>query len=60
MKAPTRNHSKSKTLYERACASLASGVSSEFRKYSYPHPLFYKEGKGAHIIDVTRLSPTSS
>jgi len=52
MNATTKDHSKSKALYERACASLAGGVSSEFRKYSYPHPLFYKEGKGAHIIDV--------
>jgi len=47
-----KNHIKSKELYQRACKSLAGGVSSEFRKYSYPHPLFYKKGSGAHIIDV--------
>lgn len=47
-----KNHSQSKQLYERACKSLAGGVSSEFRKYSYPHPLFYKKGSGAHIVDV--------
>lgn len=51
-KVTMKNHSQSKQLYERACKSLAGGVSSEFRKYSYPHPLFYKKGSGAHIVDV--------
>jgi glutamate-1-semialdehyde 2,1-aminomutase len=47
-----RNYEKSKLLYERACQSLAGGVSSEFRKFSYPHPLFYSNGNGSRIYDV--------
>jgi len=46
------NHQKSKELYDRSCRVLAGGVSSEFRKFSYPHPLFYAAGKGAYITDV--------
>jgi len=48
----TSRYQKSKELYERACRSLAGGVSSEFRKYGYPHPLFYSHGKGSHLVDV--------
>ena len=47
-----RNYSHSKALYERACNVLAGGVSSEFRKFSYPHPLFYASGIGSRITDV--------
>lgn len=39
-------------LYERSCRVLAGGVSSEFRKASQPHPLFYQRGEGAHLWDV--------
>ena len=39
-------------LYEQARNVLAGGVSSEFRKAGYPHPLFYAEGHGSQIVDV--------
>jgi glutamate-1-semialdehyde 2,1-aminomutase len=44
-------YDKSKQLYERACGVLAGGVSSEFRKYGPPHPLFYSRGQGSRIVD---------
>lgn len=43
---------KSKELLERASKVLASGVSSEFRKYNHPHALFYEYASGSKIIDV--------
>lgn len=43
---------ESKKLLDRAKKVLAGGVSSEFRKYSHPHALFYKEAKGSTLIDV--------
>lgn len=46
------NYSQSSQLLERAKKVLAGGVSSEFRKYSYPHALFYTHGKGSRIYDV--------
>jgi glutamate-1-semialdehyde 2,1-aminomutase len=46
------SYQKSWVLYERAKHVLAGGVSSEFRKYSYPHPLFFTEGRGSHLIDI--------
>ena len=46
------NYSQSAQLLERAKKVLAGGVSSEFRKYSYPHALFYTHGKGSRIYDV--------
>ncbi len=42
----------SKALYERACAVLAGGVSSEFRKQGSPHPLFYAHARGSRVTDV--------
>lgn len=45
-------YAKSKELYERACKVLAGGVSSEFRKFNAPHPLFYSHGQGSHVVDV--------
>jgi glutamate-1-semialdehyde 2,1-aminomutase len=39
-------------LLGRAKKVLAGGVSSEFRKYNYPHALFYTHGKGSHIYDA--------
>ena len=46
------NYSRSLQLFERAQKSLAGGVSSEFRKASQPHPLFYVRGEGSHIWDA--------
>jgi glutamate-1-semialdehyde 2,1-aminomutase len=45
-------YEKSRQLNERAKKVLAGGVSSEFRKFNQPHPLFYERGEGAHIWDV--------
>jgi glutamate-1-semialdehyde 2,1-aminomutase len=47
-----KTYDKSKALYDRACNVLAGGVSSEFRKFNQPHPLFYSHGSGSHIVDV--------
>jgi glutamate-1-semialdehyde 2,1-aminomutase len=47
-----RSYAKSKELYERAQNVLAGGVSSEFRKASQPHPLFYERARGCRIWDV--------
>ena len=47
-----RTYAKSKALFERSCDVLAGGVSSEFRKFSAPHPLFYASGNGSRITDV--------
>lgn len=46
------SYSHSKALYERASHVLAGGVSSEFRKFNQPHPLFYSHAKGSRIWDV--------
>src|SRR5680860_613650 len=43
---------KSAELLKRAQKVLAGGVSSEFRKYNYPHAMFYTHGKGSRIYDV--------
>jgi len=43
---------RSRELYERACRSLAGGVSSEFRRFSQPLPLFYERAAGARLWDV--------
>ncbi|MDQ6608490.1 MAG: aspartate aminotransferase family protein, partial [Bacteroidota bacterium] len=45
-------YSKSAQLLERAKKVLAGGVSSEFRKYNYPHALFYTRGIGSKIYDA--------
>lgn len=45
-------YEKSKELLKRAEKVLASGVSSEFRKYNHPHALFYTHGSGSRIYDV--------
>ncbi|PWJ58166.1 glutamate-1-semialdehyde 2,1-aminomutase [Dyadobacter jejuensis] len=47
-----KSYSKSAALLERAKKVLASGVSSEFRKYNHPHALFYTHGAGSKIYDV--------
>ena len=45
-------YQESAQLLSRAQRVLASGVSSEFRKYNHPHALFYDHGKGSRIYDV--------
>lgn len=45
-------YEKSQALYERARHVLAGGISSEFRRFSQPHPLFYARGEGSRIFDV--------
>jgi glutamate-1-semialdehyde 2,1-aminomutase len=46
------DYSRSAALLDRAKKVLAGGVSSEFRKFNYPHPLFYTRGKGSRIFDA--------
>ncbi|HWK58500.1 MAG TPA: aspartate aminotransferase family protein [Parapedobacter sp.] len=43
---------ESARLLARAKHVLASGVSSEFRKYNHPHAIFYSHGKSSRIYDV--------
>lgn len=45
-------YTRSHQLFERSCNVLAGGVSSEFRKFNQPHPLFYDRGQGSRIWDV--------
>lgn len=45
-------YARSKELLDRASKVLASGVSSEFRKYNYPHALFYDCAKGSMVRDI--------
>lgn len=49
-----KEYSRSLALHQRASNVLAGGVSSEFRKFSQPHPLFYGHAKGSRIWDVDR------
>lgn len=47
-----KQYQKSKEWLDRAAKVLASGVSSEFRKYNHPHALFYTHGLGSKVYDV--------
>jgi glutamate-1-semialdehyde 2,1-aminomutase len=47
-----KNYSTSAALLERAKNVMAGGVSSEFRKYSSPHALFYTHGAGSRLYDA--------
>ncbi len=47
-----RRYQRSAQLFRRAQGVLAGGVSSQFRAYGYPHPLFYTRGEGAWIWDA--------
>jgi glutamate-1-semialdehyde 2,1-aminomutase len=47
-----KSYNESAALLARAKKVLASGVSSEFRKYNHPHALFYTHGEGSRIYDV--------
>jgi glutamate-1-semialdehyde 2,1-aminomutase len=48
----TERYQKSAALLDRAKKVLAGGVASEFRKYNYPHALFYTHGRGSRIYDA--------
>lgn len=48
----TNRYQESARLLGRAKQVLASGVSSEFRKYNHPHAIFYTHGQGSRIYDV--------
>lgn len=43
---------RSQALHLRAIESLAGGVSSQFRAFSTPHPMFYTHASGARIWDA--------
>lgn len=45
-------YARSRELHARAQRVLAGGVSSEFRRYSQPCPLFYASGSGSHVVDI--------
>ncbi len=45
-------YARSLAMYERAQASLAGGVSSNFRLGGDPAPLYFERGHGSHITDV--------
>ncbi|MEQ9439799.1 MAG: aspartate aminotransferase family protein [Cyclobacteriaceae bacterium] len=45
-------YEQSRKLLQRAQRVLASGVSSEFRKYNHPHALFYTHAQGSRIYDA--------
>ncbi|TVQ79491.1 MAG: glutamate-1-semialdehyde-2,1-aminomutase [Flavobacteriales bacterium] len=51
MSAP--NYSRSQQLFERAAKSIPGGVNSPVRAFKSVggHPIFFKEAKGAYIID---------
>ena len=42
----------SKSLYERACRSLATGVSTAFRRCVTPVPIYFERGQGPYLYDV--------
>lgn len=50
--ASVDRYAKSRALYDRATRSLAGGVSSQFRKFNVPHPMFYERGLGSRLWDV--------
>ena len=56
MKVEARNPSdpfpKSRALFERAKRSMAGGVTSQFRAFNVPHPMFYERASGSRIWDV--------
>jgi glutamate-1-semialdehyde 2,1-aminomutase len=48
----TDAYAASREHFERAQASLAGGVSTAFRAFEKPHPLFFREASGAKLVDV--------
>lgn len=48
-----QKNTKSLELHTRTMQAMPNGVPNYWISYfPYPHPIFFKEGKGAHIIDV--------
>ena len=45
-------HQQSAEYHRRAREVLAGGVSSQFRSFEHPHPLFFESGRGSTITDV--------
>jgi glutamate-1-semialdehyde 2,1-aminomutase len=43
---------RSAELHERACRSLATGVSSAIRRHATPVPLYYERADGPYFFDV--------
>ena len=43
---------QSKILYDRACQSLATGVSTAFRRHVTPVPMYFERGEGPYFYDV--------
>ena len=52
--APASHHgfTASSALHARASESLAGGVSTAFRMFERPVPLFMREARGAELVDV--------
>ncbi|MEN3284470.1 MAG: glutamate-semialdehyde -aminomutase [Solirubrobacteraceae bacterium] len=50
--APHQGFDRSRELHARASQSLAGGVSTAFRMFERPVPLFIKEARGAELVDV--------
>jgi glutamate-1-semialdehyde 2,1-aminomutase len=46
-----KTYPASKAWFERAKGSLAGGVSSQFRMFNSPHPMFYRRAAGSRIWD---------
>ncbi|MBI4907536.1 MAG: aspartate aminotransferase family protein [Acidobacteria bacterium] len=44
--------SGSRRRYQRACQSLAGGVSTGMRRGARPYPLYFESGYGSHLVDV--------
>src|SRR5215469_12180697 len=43
---------RSRNGFERACQSLAGGVSSGLRRQARPYPLYFDHGSGARVWDI--------
>src|SRR5262245_17089610 len=43
---------RSAQLHERACRSLATGVSSGIRRHATPVPMYFERGDGPYFFDV--------
>lgn len=50
--AAKREYPKSREWLDRAQKSLAGGVSSQFRMFNGPHPMFYERAEGPYVWDV--------
>lgn len=46
------NYARSIAFFERARQVVAGGINSNVRAASRPVPLFYREGRGARLVDV--------